>query len=265
MLRMWYVVYMTKILTLRLEDRVYDELSAIARANGTSLSDIARAALLGVLSRPTEDDDQSGFTEAPIALTTVERTQLALLHRILARLVKEEREDGDFDYQIGQAQVLERGYVAEYDDIFGLVEPELSRAESALVMDVLDMFTQLEWSYDNLSDLDRASIGDWAGRGVRFGGFDANSRLEGRLLTYALHLIEQDKWENLAKYFDSQHERGNSHHPMLSVYERMLEAFNPIWRVKVREAMSGGRNSFELSPQEIKTVTDALIHPDNRK
>jgi len=44
----------------------------------------------------------------------------------------------------------------------------------------------------------------------------------------------------------------------------MLEEFNPIWRDKIRAA-TGGPSSFELTADEIRRVTDAKIHPDNRK
>jgi hypothetical protein len=81
--------------------------------------------------------------------------------------------------EITQAEILARGYVAEYDDVFVAIEPELSRRETGLVMDILDMFTQLESSYGQLSEPDRESIGRWADHAVRYDGFDLNHRLEG--------------------------------------------------------------------------------------
>jgi uncharacterized protein len=99
-------------------------------------------------------------------------------------------------------------------------------------MDILDMFTQLESSYGQLSEPDRESIGRWAEHAVRYDGFDLNHRLEGRLLMFARHLIEQRKWQQLTTYFDDQHKRGNSHHRTIEAYERMLEEFNPICETK---------------------------------
>lgn len=256
---------MTKMLTLRLDDRSYDELTAIARANGTSLSETARTALLGLLNRPDDDSDDGAFIDVPNALTTVERTELALLHRILARLVDDKSDEGDFASQIAQAEILERGYVAEYGDIFGVLDPELSRRESGLVMDILDMFTQLEWSYGKLRDADRTALGEWAEEAAQFSGFDANHRLEGRLLTYARHLIERGKWKTLAGHFDVTNDHGNSHYPTIEKYERMLEEFNPIWRDKLRNLPSGGRESRLLTAAEIRQVIGAAIHPDKRK
>ena len=256
---------MATTLTVRLDDRVYAELSGLARAQGTTLSELARRTL-GAVVRPGEADQSvpSGSGEVPAALTTIERHQIALLHRILARLVDGSGTDGDSEYQMRMAEVLEHGYVAEYDDIFVAIEPELSRSETGLVMDVLDMFTHLERSYEQLDDAEREVLGEWASSAVRFAGFDFNHRLEGRLLYFARHLIEQDKWERLAVYFDDKHERGNSHSRMLDVYERMLEEFNPIWRQKIRSNQLASSGSYTLTADEIDRVVKARIHPDNR-
>jgi hypothetical protein len=44
------------------------------------------------------------------------------LHRI-RQARRRNGEDGDFDYQITRAEILESGYVAEYDDVFVAIEP----------------------------------------------------------------------------------------------------------------------------------------------
>ena len=81
---------MASTLTIRLDDRMHSELSRLARAQGTTLSDLARRTLGALLVRQSVDDllDRPGSVEIPAGLTTVERHQLALLHRILARLVE---------------------------------------------------------------------------------------------------------------------------------------------------------------------------------
>jgi uncharacterized protein YfbU (UPF0304 family)/predicted transcriptional regulator len=269
---------MASVITIRVDDRVHTELSALARAQDTTLSELARRTL-GALIRPDDDEvarrgqledgerrPRTEDVEIPASLSTLERHQTAVLHRILARLVGPDGsgEDGDFDYQIAQAERLEKGYEAEYSSVFAGIEPELSRQESGLVKDIFDMFLLLEASYDRLNDADRVLMTDDAELDVRFGGFDANHRLEGRLLTYAQHLIDQGKWEALSKYFDSEHDHGNSHSARLAVYERMLAEFNPILREKHRSS-SSSRGGFLLTRGEIQTVIDASVHPDNRR
>lgn len=252
-----------KTLTVRLDDRTYDELSRLAQARGESLSDLARGALEPLLRRETGGGGRRPG-EAPTSLTALERRQLSLLHRILARLVADDpnTDDGDPAYQLKRAEVLERGYVVEYADEFLSIEPELSRRESAFVMDVLDMFTRLEHSYSQLSAADRKSLGEHAQFRLQFRGFDLNDRLEGRLYSYARHLIDEGKWQMMAKYFTDAHDRGNSHGPTFDTYSRMLEEFLPIWKSKVQEMRPDG---YDLSVEEIRRVVDAAVHPDNRR
>lgn len=250
-------------MTLRLDERVHAELTAIARAQGTNLSDLARRTLgnLLVQSGSESEDARTGQAPVPSSLTTVERHQLALLHRILARLVDGEGDDGDAAEQLERASILEKGFAEQYDDVFIAIQTEMSRRDTGLVMDVLDMFRSLELSYERLSPEARNGLGAEVEETIRFGGFDLNHRRESRLLAFARHLIDQGKWESLAIYFDKGHDRGNSHHPMVAVYERMLEEFNPIWRDKVR---SGTWDSFELTAAEIRRIADAAVHPTNR-
>lgn len=249
---------MASTLTVRLDDRLYQELSALAAAQGTTLSELARRTLGGLVTTPTDSSDWVDPAKVPDSLTTVRRHELALLHRIAARLYQGDP-SGQDDYHTGAAEVFENGYVIEYPDVLVGVDAELSRREAELVMDILEMYTRLEWSYNELTEAERKSLGPRAERQVRFFGFDSNSRFEGRLLRYARHLIEQDRWTELAVYFDSKHESGNSHMPSVDIYERMLAEFNPIWKRKIREM-----GDYQLSAQEVRQVIDAKVHPDNR-
>ncbi|MCP1415651.1 YfbU family protein [Paenarthrobacter sp. A20] len=252
---------MDKTMTLRLDDKVHTELTAIARAQGTNLSDLARRTLANLLVQSSTGSEEARAGQAPIpsSLTTVERHQLALLHRILARL-DGEADNGGAAEELARAAILENGFAEQYDDVFVAIETEMSRRDTGLVMDVLDMFRSLEWSYERLSLPARNELGAGVEKTVRFRGFDLNHRRESRLLTFARHLIEQGKWESLAKYFDKDHGRGNSHHPMVGMYERMLEEFNPIWHDMIRR---GTRDSFELTAAEIRRIADAAVRPAN--
>jgi uncharacterized protein YfbU (UPF0304 family) len=254
-------------MTIRLDDDVHANLTAVARAQGVTLSDLARRTLAEVLKQERSADDvgSTGYAPVPATMTTVQRQQLALLHRILARLVDGSGEDGDLDYQMEQAKIIEHGYVAQYDEVFYSIQAELPRRDADLVMDILEMFHFLEWSYGELSEAEREELGSSAARTVEFRGFDFNDRREGRLASYAQHLISQGKWESQAKYFDDDHDRGNSHFPSLAVYQRMLDEFTPIWHQKVRSHRTNGRGSYNLSVTEIGRVVDAAVHPDNRR
>lgn len=251
---------MASTLTVRLDDRLHAEVSALAAAQGTTLSELARRTLSTLVSRPGGDDASDWVDPArePDSLTTIKRHELALLHRIAARVYADDANGMD-EFHTRAAAVFENGYVVEYSDVLQGIDTELSRNEADLVMDILEMCSRLEWSFKQLDPAQQKSLGKRAENAVRFFGFDLNSRFEGRLLRYARHLIEQDRWSELAVYFDDKHERGNSHMPSIEIYERMRAEFNPIWRRKMREM-----GDYKLTAEEIKRVIDSKVHPDNR-
>lgn len=132
-------------------------------------------------------------------------------------------------------------------------------------MDVLDMFERLEWSYQALTDAERATLGEGAEHLVTFGGFDMNDRLESRLLGYAQHLIDEDKWASLARHFGRDHDHDNSHSRRYDLYDRMLEMFLPIWKAKLEEgARTFRREVYQLDVDQIGRILAAHVHPSRR-
>ena len=250
-------------ITLRLDDEVRDQLEALADTRGQTLSEVIRAALDSLLDR----DRGTDYGQTPASLTPVERRQLALLHRILASLVPEDDdgEDGDPQYQFDRAHALEAGWVTEYDMEFVSIEPELSRQDCRLAMDVLDMFRFLQGSVARLNEAEVQGLGKHATHALTFQGFDENDARESRLLYYARHLIEQGEWPMLADIFDNKHDHGNSHAPLLASYLRMLAVFTPLWREVLADPSQFLRpESHLLTPEQIKRVLDARIHPSRR-
>lgn len=193
----------------------------------------------------------------PERLSTVERHMLSTLHRIRAHQLGAVATDDDVDWERDRARILERGWVLEYPDLFVRVHSELPKRDCGLVMDVLDMFDQLETAFERLDDDDRASLGEQADYAVRFRGFDANDRYESSLRTYAQHLIADGRWSSLAYHFEkgSPHDRGNSHMPTIDMYRRMLDAFSPLSRGRMRM----------LNRDEIAKVLAARVHPSHRR
>lgn len=92
------------------------------------------------------------------------------------------------------------------------------------VLDVLGMFTILEFSYEKLSTKDKKLIKKEAGPligDLQFRGFDGNE--ECRYMGIARFLIEEmDRFQNF-KDRDL-----NSHMPTIDTYSRMLSVFKPL-------------------------------------
>jgi uncharacterized protein YfbU (UPF0304 family) len=247
--------------TLRLDDRVRDQLQSMADGQGLSLSDLIRGAIVDLFD--SDDRDSPRRAVVPESISAIDRRQLQLLHRILARLVKDQVEDdrldhdGDTKYQLDRAEALEEGWTSEYDMEFVALQPELSRRDCGLVMDLLDMFRVVLASLNALP----APIDDDTARILHFRGFDANHDLESRLLGYARSLLADGKWTELADVFSTDNDRGNSHSPTLATYKRMLAVYEPIWHAIVRRA---GRD-YLLSEDELHLVADAAVHPHNRR
>lgn len=272
---------MSKVVSTRIPDDAWQQLEAIAMEHGTGVSEHWREVLLASLDRSDSrlEFDLSTQATVPEHLTTVERHTLSTLHRILARLVEvgnpnsEELaeleydlgRDGDRSYQLRTARVLEHGWVGEYPTIFGDVMTELPRRDSGLVMDILDMFRFLGSSLDHLAPAARTNLAESSTSALRFRGFDANDSYEGALLTYAQDLIRRGKWSMLASHFTSDfpNDAGNSHSQMVPTYRRMLDAFTPIWRDKLR-GESDGPGTFDLSVDELTRVATARVHPSRR-
>jgi len=249
-------------LNLRIDDRTRDHFDALARARGLTASDLARELIGQALGR--DDYDRPRGDTTPTSLSAVDRRRLALQHETLAILTAQEGEDGggyEAEYHRQMVDVLNSGYTSEYYKTFQMIEPEMTDRDCSLVHDILEMFTQLEWSLQHLGDEGRASLGEHAEWALTFSGFDFNNSYEGRLASYAHYLIKDGKWAAMAKYFDAKHERGNSHSPALASYQRMLSVFKPLWDKKVKTM--GGPNSYHFSPDELRQIIAAWPYPGN--
>ena len=241
-------------LTLRIDDRIRDEIEAHARARGITVSDLLRGAIDQLLGR----DDGLPRGDVPRTLTHIERRTLSLQHEILAHLTASD--EYEHKYHQDRKKALDAGYTAEYEDEFIGVEPELSRRECTLVWDILDMFHILEASMRSLGTEAVNAIDEHAAQALAFRGFDLNDSLEGRLLGYARFLIADEKWQDLAEHFGPGNDKGNSHARMLPTYQRMLEAFQPIWQSKINNRGFASEQML-LTAEELGLVMKAWPYP----
>jgi uncharacterized protein len=171
-------------------------------------------------------------------LTRVERMILANQCRILEKLYPE---DGYAEVR----EVLENGYELHYNWIAERVyEETLSEDRCKEILDILSMFEALKFSYEKLTDKSGIDEHD-----IRFRGFDGNN--EPTEHSYAQFFCKSRRaFGEIVKG-----EVPNSHSPSLDIYRRMLR----VWR-DVRKL-----DDLILSKEEIIQITEARIHPSNRK
>jgi uncharacterized protein YfbU (UPF0304 family) len=145
-------------------------------------------------------------------LTDVERISLSNQFRILAKLYPERAEE------YGQlCEILERGYSIFYEEVLS-VSDEMPLEECSFVFDVLNMFRDLKYQYDDLRD--KAGIVE---DHITFRGGDGND--DSKCLALTEYVQKEGKWKEIL----SGNQSLNSHSSTTrSRYGRMLERHNEI-------------------------------------
>lgn len=248
------------VLNVRLDDDAYERLKDLADAEGASLSEFVRDRLLEFVV-PVSGDNH-GDEPAPESFSTRDRLMLSLLHRILARVLPEDAngEDGDMDYQLQKAQIIESGFTGEYwFEVAGL-ETELSKQDCRRVIDILQMFRILTYSIDRLAAKGEA-LDSGLIYGLRFRGFDHNDSLEGHMARYVRYQMrDEHHWAELQPQV-ADSDNGNSHMQMLDIYMRMLTEYRKIMKPRERRY---DRDAYFLTAEELRAIDAATTHPSNR-
>lgn len=239
-------------ITFRVDDEVRDALQEKADEERKTLSDFVRDRLQDSVF-PFRESNPSGGVE-PDSLSVMDRRVLSLLHRILGRVLPDNANDvdGDKDYQLERAKVLESGFSNEYVVEFAGIEPELSIRQCEFVMDVLDMFRIALYSITALQE--KGTDSDPSLKlALEFGGFDHNDPLEGQMSDYVKYLIEDDKWTEQEEFIRGR-EHGNSHSRMIPRYSRMLTEYRKVKQLRPR---TSDRFGYLLSEEELRQIADA--------
>lgn len=249
------------VLNVRVEDRVRDQLQELADQSDLTLSELVRRMLLDAVAPPNEREPKPGEQPAQESMSIVDRQVLSLLHRILGRVLPEDANDvdGDHDYQLMRATILERGFTGEYGYETAGFMAELSKRDCDRVYDILDMFRVLTFSIEHLAEQGR-DVGDELQYDLEFHGFDHNDALEGHMASYVDFLMGDGRWAELKPQVE-RNDNGNSHVLMLDKYLRMLTEYRRIMADRER---GQGRLDYLLSFDELQRVAAERVHPRNR-
>ncbi|MBA1250934.1 YfbU family protein [Pseudomonas luteola] len=133
----------------------------------------------------------------------------------------------------------------------GILENEPNPPHVEFVANVLQMWEDVERSYEQLSDDDKVKVETAAtpfGNDPKFPGFDGNN--EGEYLSAARFMVE-----NLDRFSDFKGRVNNSHFPAVDGYQRMLNVHEGF-----SDVMQFGRRSAD----ELIALLNERRHPDNR-
>ena len=251
------------VLNIRVDDRVRDQLKDLAENQGVSLSEHVRDLLMEAVVPVYEEEAKHGDEPPAESMRVADRQMLSLLHRILARVLPEDANDvdGDLDYQLMRAKILEEGFTGEYWYETAGFSTELSKRDCGRVKDILDMFRICTFSIDHLCK-GGVELDDQLAYELQFMGFDHNDALEGHMASYVEFLMRDgERWTELQPQIKSNDD-GNSHSPMLDTYMRMLAEYRRIMDARKR---GFSRLDYLLSEEELIRIREARIRPSNRR
>lgn len=250
------------VLNVRVEDRIRNQLKEKADDAGVTLSEYVRDLLMEAVVPIREQEIEHGAEPPQESLRIIDRQVLSLLHRILGRVLPPEANDvdGDLEYQLRRAQILEAGYTGEYWYETAGFQTELSKRDCGRVKDILDMFRVITFSIKHLEE-EGLNVDEKLKRSLEFLGFDHNDALEGHMADYVEFLMSDDLWSELKPQL-TRNDDGNSHRRVLDVYMRMLAEYRRI--VDSRER-GFSRLSYLLSLDELQQIAEARVHPSRRE
>lgn len=251
------------VLNIRVEDRVRDQLKELAENHSVSLSEYVRDLLMEAVVPVYEQEVKHGDEPPAESMRIADRQMLSLLHRILARVLPENANDvdGDLEYQLMRATILEEGYTGEYWYETAGFSTELSKRDCSRVKDILDMFRICTYSIDHLYT-EGVELDDQLVYELQFMGFDHNDALEGHMASYVKFLMRDgERWTELHPHI-TRNDGGNSHSLMLDTYLRMLAEYRRIMDGRTR---GFSRLDYLLSQDELVRIFQARVHPANRR
>ena len=119
------------------------------------------------------------------------------------------------------------------------------------VLDILDMWSFIEYAYQELSEQDKEKLEKDVhpfGKNPRFPGFDGNN--ESEYMNIASFLIN-----DLERFQDLKGRSLNAHMPTLEMHHRMLSAFE-----RIRSSLISG----PMSLAQLTAVLKETFHPDHK-
>ena len=177
-----------------------------------------------------------------------DRLILANQYEILARLSTDEYEVKQYE---NMRDILYKGYVWGYDLVSEGLYNEMSEVECRFVLDVLDMYGNLYFSWER-SDEAKKSIQETL---VLFKGFDLNDTQESKYYSFYRFLVEDlNRFNEFKDWLDNGKIDGfNSHGfgPSMEKLERMVQKSKELNKIRLE------RHDLHFTKDEIEEILNA--------
>jgi uncharacterized protein YfbU (UPF0304 family) len=220
----------------RISGELNKTLEAYASQNGSSKSEVIENSLKRFFESQQKrsysvDEPQDMGNYLPIySLSDSERRILLLLEEIAVSAIKDEEDQyGDKKTEHQRAiTVLTNGYVAEYDQVLPGIFPEMTIEMTNEAHNIMEMFDDLRWSYEKLTEEDKGKITKQNKRHLYCSGFDFNDSYEFRIFEYLKYVKGTGRWEAVYDDMYQRSDSGNSHSKELDIYRLMLKKYERI-------------------------------------
>lgn len=153
--------------------------------------------------------------ENSMKLSKIERFMISNQLKILEKLYPEEASG-----YAEQRKAVEEGYTFNYNSMVDHIYDEMPLEDCKEVLDILQMFSTITFSYEDLED--KTGIEE---QHIRFNGFDGNN--EPKQMSYARYfIVDLDRYHELR--YGNDYPSFNSHMRSLDNYRRMLTVWKEI-------------------------------------
>jgi uncharacterized protein len=184
-------------------------------------------------------------TGEPLTMSKAEQ----LIALLLCEIAKGDRESYEINPKL-VADAICGGHLWALEWEYGMMlqETPTSQKDLSFVVDVLNMWRTLEFSFNKLSAEEQQRVKmatNWLDAKVTFPGFDGNE--EGEFLSITRFMVEK-----LNRFDELKGRSLNSHTNNVSNHKRMYAVFHPINQALAR------RHDCNLKPEEMITILKAF-------
>lgn len=133
-------------------------------------------------------------------------------------LILEKLYPNESEYYAKRRKAVEQGYTLHYSQLTEHLYEEMTEEECKEVLDILNMYRAITFSYQKISDETDIDDSD-----IKFPGFSGNNEIKQLSYTHYF-VVELDRFLELRD--GNEYPDFNSHFPMIDRYRRMLQVWN---------------------------------------